>query len=53
MGQSKMVLLSTLYFLKEDFFSPTQGKESRQSRQQAMLNPPQEWESRVDEEGWW
>ena len=28
MGQNKMVLLSTLYFLKEDFFPPPKGKKA-------------------------
>lgn len=54
MGQSKMVLLYILYFLKEGFFfSPPKVKEAGRASSRQMLTPPQEWECRVDGEGWW
>ena len=39
-GRVKWYCCQLFTFLKKYFFSPTQGKESRQSRQQAILNPP-------------
>ena len=41
MGQSKMVLLSTLYFLKEDFFFP-HPRERKQAEQAAGNIKPTE-----------
>lgn len=42
-----------LYFSKEDFFPPPEVKKAGRASSRQMLNPPREWESGMDEEGWW